>query len=58
MLILSCQLELEADRAGKEGSIIIQLQNVGEQQILQNRKADKALIRSTHLLAHAHRPYY
>ena len=29
--LLSCQLDLEADRARKEGSIISQLQNVGEQ---------------------------
>ena len=41
---LSCQLDVEADRARKEGSIISQLQNVGEQQRLQNRKAIKALI--------------
>ena len=38
----------------KEGSIISQLQNVGEQQRLQNRKAIKALIRCTHFLAHQH----
>ena len=42
--LLSCQLDLEADRARKEGSIICQLQNVGEQQRLQNRKAIKVLI--------------
>ena len=51
---LSCQLDMEADRARKEGSIISQLQNVGEQQRLQNRKAIKALIRCTHFLAHQH----
>ena len=45
---------MEADRARKEGSIISQLQNVGEQQRLQNRKAVEALIRSTHFLAHQH----
>ena len=45
---------MEADGARKEGSIISQLQNVGEQQRLQNRKAIKALIRCTHLLAHQH----
>ena len=33
--LLSCQLDVEADRARKEGSIISQLQNVGEQQRLQ-----------------------
>ena len=42
--LLSCQLEVEADRARKEGSIISQVQNVGEQQRLQKRKAIKALI--------------
>ena len=30
--LLSCQLYMEADRVRKEGSIISQLQNVGEQQ--------------------------
>ena len=40
--LLSCQLDVEADRARKEGSIISQLQN-GEQQRLQNRKAIKKL---------------
>ena len=29
--LLSCQLDVEAGRARKEGSIISQLQNVGEQ---------------------------
>ena len=52
MHLLSCQLDVEADRARKEGSIISQLQNVGEQQRLQNRKTIKALIRCTHFLAH------
>ena len=52
--LLSCQLDVEADRARKEGSIISQLQNVGEQQRLQNRKAIKALIRCTDFLAHQH----
>ena len=42
--LLSCQLDMEADRARKEGSIIGQLQNVGEQQRLQTRKAIKDLI--------------
>ena len=41
-------------RARKEGSIISQLQNVGEQQRLQNRKAIKALIRCTHFLGQQH----
>ena len=52
--LLSCQLDVEADRARKEGSIIRQFQNVGEQKRLQNRKAIKALIRCTHFLAHQH----
>ena len=52
--LLSCQLDMEADRARKEGSVISQLQNVGEQQRFQNRKAIKALIRCTHFLAHQH----
>ena len=52
--LLSCKLYMEADRARKEGSIISQLQNVGEQQRLQNRKAIKALIRCTHSLAQQH----
>ena len=42
--LLSCQLNVEAVRARKEGSIISQLQNVGGKQGLQNRKAVKALI--------------
>ena len=51
--LLSCQ-SVEADRARKEGSTISQLQNVGKQQRLQNRKAIKALIPSSHFLAHYH----
>ena len=54
MHLLSCQLDVEADRARKEGSIISQFQNVGELEILQNRKVIKALIRCTHFLAHQH----
>ena len=52
--LLSCQLDVEADRARKEGSIISQLENVGEQQRLKNRKAIRALIRCTYFLAHQH----
>ena len=52
--LLFCQLNVEADIARIEGSIISQLQNVGEQQRLQNRKAIKALIWCTHFLAHQH----
>ena len=39
--LLPCQLDVEADRARKEGSIISQLQNVGERQRLQNGKTIK-----------------
>ncbi len=42
--LLSCQLDVEADGARKEESFISLLQNVGEQQRLQNRKAIKVLI--------------
>ena len=52
--LLSGQLDVEAARASKEGSIISQLQNVGEPQRLQNRKEIEALIRCTHFLAHQH----
>ena len=45
---------MEADRARKEGSIISQLLNVGEQQRLQNMKVINALIWCTHFLAHQH----
>ena len=54
MHLQSCQLGVEADRARKEGPIISQLQNVGEQKRLQIRKAIKALILCTHFLAHQH----
>ena len=52
--LLYCQLDVEADRARKEGSIVSQFQSVGEQQRLQNRKVIKALIRCTHFLYHLH----
>ena len=52
--LLFCQLDMEAVKARKEGSIINQLQNVGEQQRLQNRKLIKALIRCTYFLAQQH----
>ena len=47
----SCEVELAATRAMKEGSIIQQLQHVGEQEKLKNRTARKALLRCTHFLA-------
>ena len=52
--LLSCQLDVEADRARKDGSFISQLQNVVELQRLQNRKTTKALIQCAHFLAHQH----
>ena len=52
--LLSCQLDVEADRARKEGYIISQFQNVGEHQKWQNRKVIDALMRCTHFLAHQH----
>ena len=48
--LLSCQLDMEADRARKDQPA----SNFGEQERLQNRKAIKALIRCTHFLAHQH----
>ena len=42
--LLSCQLDVEAGRARKKGSIISQLQKYWRQQRLQNRKVSEALI--------------
>ena len=61
--LLSCQLDVEAYRARKEGSVISQLQNVGELQRLQNRKAIKVIIRSSYPMyslssSSAHCTYY
>ena len=50
----SCEAELAATRAVREGSIIQQLQYVGEQEKLKNRTAIKALLRCTHFLARNH----
>ena len=50
----SCEAELAATRAMKEGYIIQQLQHVGEQEKLKNRTAIKALLRCTHFLARNH----
>ena len=50
----SCEAELAATRAMKEGSIIQQFQHVGEQEKLKNRVAIKALLRCTHFLAQNH----
>ena len=50
----SCEAELAATTAMKEGSIIQQLQHVGEQEKLNNR-IGKALLRCIHSLAR--KPY-
>ena len=52
--IQSCDAELAATRAMKEGSIIQQLQRTGEQEKMKNRTAIKALLRCTHFLARNH----
>ncbi len=49
--IQSCEAEIAAARAVQEGSIIQQLQQVGEKDRLRNRAAIKSLIRCTHFLA-------
>ena len=50
--LLYCQLDVEADRARKEESIISQLQNVGIS--IDYKIGRRALIRCTHFLAHQH----
>ena len=55
--ILSCEAEKAAARALQEGSIIQQLQVIGEQEKMKNRMAIKALIRCTHFLARRHIPH-
>ena len=55
--ILSCEVEVAAARALQEGSIVQQLQQIGEQEKLKNRMAIKALIRCTHFLVHRHIPH-
>ena len=52
--ILSCEAEKAAARALQEGSIIQQLQQIGEQEKMKNRMAIKALTRCTHFLARRH----
>ena len=44
----SCEAELAATRAMKEGSIIQQLQHAGEQEKLENRTAIRSLLKSLH----------
>ncbi len=52
--IQSCEAEIAAARVVQEGSIIQQLQQVGEKDRLRNRAAIKSLIRCTHFLARHH----
>ena len=52
--IQSCEAELAAATAMKEGSVIQQLQHIGEQQRLKNRMAIKALFQCTHFLDQNH----
>ena len=52
--IQSCEAELAATRAMEEGSLIQQLQQVGEQEKLKSRMAIKALLHRTHFLAQNH----
>ena len=49
--IQSCEAEMAAARALQEGSIVQQLQQIGDQEKLKNRLAIKALIRCTHFVA-------
>ena len=55
--IQSCEPEVAAARALQEGSIVQQLQQIGDQEKLKNRMAIKALIHCTHFLAHHHIPH-
>ena len=55
--ILSCEAKKAAARALLEGSIIQQLQQIGEQEKMKNRMAIKALIRCIHFLACHHIPH-
>ena len=48
------EAELLAARARKEGSILQQLQSIGEEERMRNRKAIKALLRCAHFLARNH----
>ena len=52
--IQSCVAQIAAARAMQEGSIVQQLQQVGEIERLKNRAAIKSLIRCTHFLARHH----
>lgn len=52
--IQSCETQIAAARAMQEGSIVQQLQQVGEIEKLKNRSAIKSLIRCTHFLARHH----
>ena len=49
--IQSREAEMATARALQEGSIVQQLQQIGDQEKLKNRLAIKALIRCTHFVA-------
>ena len=51
------QTEIFAARARKDGSVVQQLQRIGEQEKVRNRKAIKAFLRCTHFLAKQHIPH-
>ena len=51
------QAEIFAARARKDGSVVQQLQRIGEQEKIRNRKAIKAFLRCTHFLARQHIPH-
>ena len=55
--IQSCEAEVAAARALQEGSIVQQLQQIGDQENLKNRMAIKVLIHYTHFLARRHIPH-
>ena len=50
----SCEAEMAAARALKEGSIVQQLQQIGDREKLKNKLAIKALIHCTYFLARRH----
>ena len=51
------EAELLAARARKEGSVLEQLQSIGKEEKMKNRKGIKALIRCAHFLARNHIPH-
>ena len=55
--IRSCEAQIAAARAMQGGSIVQQLQRVGETERLKNRAAIKSLIHCTHFLGRHHIPH-